>query len=146
MDLAGKVALITGGTKGIGLAVAKDLIQNGASRVIVSGRNILDGLFDTVKCMGNLDILVNGAGILNESFKWTQMIETNVRALITTTELGIDLMKNSKTPGGVVVNLSSIYAIKPVPQLPIFSASKAAVRNATLGFSVFSPTREHAAA
>jgi len=31
-----------------------------------------------VKCMGGLDILVNGAGILNESCKWTQMIETNV--------------------------------------------------------------------
>jgi len=43
MDLAGKVAVITGGTKGIGLAIAKDLIQNGASRVIVSGRDVWEG-------------------------------------------------------------------------------------------------------
>jgi len=43
MDLAGKIAVITGGTRGIGLAVAKDLIQNGASRVIISGRDIREG-------------------------------------------------------------------------------------------------------
>jgi len=43
MDLAGKVAVITGGTKGIGLAVAKDLIQNGTSRVIISGRDVHEG-------------------------------------------------------------------------------------------------------
>uniref|UniRef100_A0A2S2NUM3 15-hydroxyprostaglandin dehydrogenase [NAD(+)] n=2 Tax=Schizaphis graminum TaxID=13262 RepID=A0A2S2NUM3_SCHGA len=43
MDLVGKIAVITGGTKGIGLAVAKDLIQNGASRVIISGRDIWEG-------------------------------------------------------------------------------------------------------
>jgi len=43
MDLAGKVSVITGGIKGIGLAVAKDLIQNGSSRVIISSRDIQEG-------------------------------------------------------------------------------------------------------
>ncbi|XP_050057284.1 pyruvate kinase-like isoform X2 [Aphis gossypii] len=40
MDLAGKVPVNTGGTKGIGLAVAKNLIQNESSRVIISGRDV----------------------------------------------------------------------------------------------------------
>lgn len=40
MDLTGKVAVITGGSSGIGLAVAGDLIQNGGvSQVIIAGRN-----------------------------------------------------------------------------------------------------------
>ncbi|KAE9535688.1 hypothetical protein AGLY_007589 [Aphis glycines] len=172
MDLAGKVAVITGGTKGIGLAVAKDLIQNGTSRVIISGRDIQEGgkalkiltdmcsdkddgyqkaiyvptdvtskeglkeLFNyTATNMGGLNILVNSAAILNESSMWRRMVDTNVKALILSTQLGIDLMQTCKRPGGVIVNLSAIYAIKPLPQLPIFSGTKAAVRSATLAFS-----------
>ncbi|XP_025208135.1 15-hydroxyprostaglandin dehydrogenase [NAD(+)]-like [Melanaphis sacchari] len=169
MDLVGKVAVITGGTRGIGLAVAKDLIQNGASRVIISGRDVQEGgkalkvlkdlcdkdtkaiyvpmdvtseeelkeLFNyTATNMGGLDILVNSAAILNESSMWRRMVDTNVRALITSTELGIDLMKKFKRPGrGVIVNLSAMYAIKPLPQLPVFSGTKAAVRAASLAYS-----------
>lgn len=42
-ELTGKVAVITGGTSGIGLAVAMDLVQNGARHVIVSGRDVVKG-------------------------------------------------------------------------------------------------------
>lgn len=55
--------------------------------------------------------------------------------LIASTDLGCKLMNNLKRPG-VIVNISAIYAIKSQPQLPIFSATKAAVLAATLGFSV----------
>lgn len=43
MELSGKVAVITGGTQGVGLAVAKELIRKGASRVIVAGRDVQTG-------------------------------------------------------------------------------------------------------
>jgi NAD(P)-dependent dehydrogenase (short-subunit alcohol dehydrogenase family) len=46
-DLTGRVALITGATGGIGLAIAKKMKQAGAT-VVVSGRNVakMDAEFD----------------------------------------------------------------------------------------------------
>jgi 3-oxoacyl-[acyl-carrier protein] reductase len=92
-DLSGKVAIVTGSTKGIGLAVAEHLVDAGAS-VVVSSRtaadvNVVSGrlaerapgevvgltcdvsdpeacarlVSDTVARLGRLDILVNNAGI-----------------------------------------------------------------------------------
>jgi dihydroanticapsin dehydrogenase len=88
LKLTGKVALITGGSRGIGFAIAKILSENGASVVITSKnsekikqaeakisnsfgitcdikkknevQNVLD---QTIKKFGKLDILVNNAGI-----------------------------------------------------------------------------------
>ena len=88
MKLTGKVALVTGGSRGIGFAIAKILSENGATVVITSKnsekikqaeakisnsfgitcdikkknevQNVLD---QTIKKFGKLDILVNNAGI-----------------------------------------------------------------------------------
>lgn len=43
MDLAGKSAVIVGGTKGIGLAVAKLLVESGVSRTVITGRDVQVG-------------------------------------------------------------------------------------------------------
>src|SRR5437764_13350104 len=85
LGLAGRVALVTGGSKGIGLAVVKGLVGEGA-RVIAASRSRTPELEDiqgelmhvsvdladpegptraverTVEAFGGLDILVNNAG------------------------------------------------------------------------------------
>ena len=91
MKLAGKTILITGGTAGIGLEAAKQLLANGA-KVIITGRdqskldkakklypdlvtiksdvaNADDArlLFNQIKELGGIDILYNNAGVLSIS-------------------------------------------------------------------------------
>ena len=88
MKLAGKVALVTGGSRGIGFAIAKTLSENGASVVITSKdsdkikkaeskisnsfgiscnikkkNEVQNVVSQTIKKFGKLDILVNNAGI-----------------------------------------------------------------------------------
>ena len=88
MKLTGKVALVTGGSRGIGFAIAKILSDNGASVVITSKNSekikkaeakisnsfgitcdikkkneVQNVLEQTIKKFGKLDILVNNAGI-----------------------------------------------------------------------------------
>ena len=88
MKLAGKIALVTGGSRGIGFAIAKVLSENGASVVITSKDSekikqaeakitnsfgiacdikkksqVQNVLNQTIEKFGKLDILVNNAGI-----------------------------------------------------------------------------------
>lgn len=95
----GKKVLITGGTSGIGLQIAKDFLSEGAN-VIITGRNIdrlkkvkdeinnrnlhiiewnvndidkRNEIFDTIhKKLGNIDIFINNAGIY-ENHNWQDL-------------------------------------------------------------------------
>ena len=104
--LKGKKALLTGGTRGIGYAIAASLIQNGC-RVVITGRNeetvteaalrlgagaipmvwdvsLLEEaenkINEAASLLGGLDIVVNNAGIFAQRGEWSKktLLETTV--------------------------------------------------------------------
>jgi NAD(P)-dependent dehydrogenase (short-subunit alcohol dehydrogenase family) len=116
--LDGKIAIVTGGAKGIGAATAKRFEQAGAKvgvLDIVSGCDVTD---DTqVKAafarIGDFDILVNNAGraarkpAVDLSLKeWNEVVELNLTATFVCSRLAHPHMK--RRGGGAIVNLASI--------------------------------------
>jgi len=155
--LAGKIALVTGGTSGLGLAAAERLASEGAT-VIVTGRREaemtraveqighgaigirgdisrladLDRLYATIReRFGRLDILFANAGggefmplgeITEAHFDTTFSI--NVKGTLFTVQKALPLMQ----AGGVIIVNGSMAAVKGLPGLSVYAASKAALR------------------
>lgn len=137
--LVGKVALVTGGTSGIGKAIA-DLFLSEGSEVIVVGRNTdngqkaIDDGKDFIKCdvskpdniqelfhevdtkYGKLDILVNCAGIW-ETYgldgitpeNYRRVFDTDTGSVIFMTQAFMPLLLKSK---GNIINVSSIGGLQ----------------------------------
>jgi 3-oxoacyl-[acyl-carrier protein] reductase len=159
--LAGKVAIVTGASKGIGASIAKHLAAEGASIVVnyassktgadkvvaeitsaggkavavqgdVSKKADIDRLFtETKKSYGQLDVLVNNAGvyefapleqITEEHFH--KQFNLNVLGLILTTQ---EALKYFPATGGSIINISSVVGVNPLPNAAVYSATKAAV-------------------
>jgi NAD(P)-dependent dehydrogenase (short-subunit alcohol dehydrogenase family) len=151
-----RVALVTGGGTGIGAAAALQLAEAGA-KVVITGRkeaplrasaarhgNIGYVVADVGKAAdaarsvdevrarhGRLDTLVNNAGVLEvapladaSADHVRRTWETNVLGLIETTRLALPLLRQSK---GSIVNLATIIADQPFPNMSVYCASKAAV-------------------
>jgi 3(or 17)beta-hydroxysteroid dehydrogenase len=150
-EFVGKVALITGGGSGIGLATAELLEQRGATVWTADLKNatfVLDvtdeGCWrDTMSAVlarsGVLDILVNAAGISRNSDEdhgvsaaslddWRRIFAVNVEG----TFLGCQAaMRAMGRRGGAIVNISSTTALAPTATLAAYGASKAAVLQLT---------------
>ena len=162
MRLTGRTILITGGSAGIGLALALKFLELG-NEVIVTGRrqSVLDavkaqypglhtiqsdvadpdqiaGLAVQVKWdFPKLDVLINNAGVgipknlrgsVGDLSGLMAEMEINVGGVIRTTSALIDILTANK---GTVINVSSALAFVPVPAMPIYSATKAAVHSYT---------------
>ena len=154
--LEGKIAIVTGGTKGIGLAVTKLFLAEGAT-VIACSRNKNDLDIDgvdyqkldvsnadfckkvvdyVVSKYGRIDILVNNAGIMKDRTtakmtddEFNSVINVNLNGTFNMTRLvGPIMQKNSY---GSIINLSSFVASSGNIGQANYVASKAGIEGMT---------------
>lgn len=155
MDMLGKVAVVTGATRGIGRAIASRLKEAGAE-LVVTGRNpeLLEawhqegalavacdvtqgdqvaGLVETVlEHYGRIDVVVNNAGITDDGLllrmtdaQWQKVLDTNLTGVFHVCRAVIRPMLKQR--GGKIVNISSIVGVAGNAGQINYAAAKAGV-------------------
>jgi len=161
MRLSNRVALITGGNRGIGLATAKLFVKEGA-RVVLFARDKAKGeseassipnakfirgdvikaedcrraVEESIQMFSRLDILVNCAGIIYRNRTVEQTTEDEWDATFDVNVKGTFLMCKHAMPmlrerKGCIVNLSSYVGLVGFRGASAYAASKAAIVNLT---------------
>lgn len=156
MELKGKIAVVTGVSKGIGESMCRQLLDEGCT-VYGLGRNTaqfddknyhfihtdvriyreVERAFEQILAENDqLHVLVNNAGLgyfgnvedlsLEE---WETMIQTNVNGMFYCTRLAVPVMK--KNEYGHIINIASTAALEGMPMVSGYCATKWAVK----GFS-----------
>ena len=152
-SLEGKVALVTGGSRGIGRAIALELGRAGAEVVVgyrtgrdeaeavaaeLGGRAVEADVSDPgaakslVEAAGDLDILVNNAGLTRDGVlarmsddDWRTVLETNLSSVFYTCRAAARPMM--KRRAGAIVNVSSIVGVHGNWGQTNYAASKAGI-------------------
>jgi 3-oxoacyl-[acyl-carrier protein] reductase len=150
-SLEGKNALVTGASRGIGLAIATELARAGASVVVsyrtggdeakalakeIGGRALQADVSDPesaaalVEEAGDLDVLVNNAGVTRDQLllrmsddDWRAVIDTNLSSCFYTCRAVTRGMMRKRA--GSIVNISSIVGLRGNAGQTNYSASKA---------------------
>jgi 3-oxoacyl-[acyl-carrier protein] reductase len=150
-SLEGKAALVTGGSRGIGKAIALELGRAGAAVVVgyrsgkdeaeavaaeIGGRTVQADVSDPtsaqalVEAAGDLDILVNNAGLTRDGLlarmtddDWHTVIETNLSSVFYTCRAVTRPMMKKRA--GAIVNVSSIVGVHGNGGQTNYAASKA---------------------
>src|SRR3954449_8721001 len=158
-DLEGLRLIVTGGASGIGLAVARTALSNGASVAVLDLHptaappgalaltadvsddvSVNAAVEDAAATMGGIDIVVNNAGIGaqgtiedNPLDEWRGVFDVNVFGIVRVTRAALPHLRRSKS--AAIVNTCSIAATAGLPQRALYSATKGAVLSLTLAMA-----------
>ena len=150
-DFGGKTAIVTGGSRGIGKAIAVQLMQSGADVWIwdadplpvdgahcqtvdvTKAHQIKDALAAIIADDRRIDIVINNAGYLGsyrgfEAFdpiEWQRIIGVNLMGVFEVTHQVLPIMR--KAGSGRIVNMGSLAGKEGLPNLAAYSAASAGV-------------------
>lgn len=166
MLLEGKVAIITGASRGIGKAIATHFVQHGAKvaftyhsseekaaaleQELTAGGGVAKGfksdaskvaeaeqlVADVVKEFGTVDIVVNNAGITDDTLlmrmteeQWDRVIDVNLKSCFALTKAVLRTFLKARS--GSIINVSSVVGVQGNAGQANYAASKAGI----LGFT-----------
>ena len=149
-----KIAIVTGGTSGIGLCTAAALAEKGCKVYTISRREFSDPRFTHIRAdvtdpdaaeeavrkvketEGKLDIVVNCAGFgISGAIEFTPLedakrqMDVNFFGMVNVNKPALSIMREQH--GGRIVNTSSMAAVFAIPFQAYYSASKAAINSYT---------------
>lgn len=154
--LEGKVAVVTGGSSGIGLATIEKMVAEGAvaisadvsapadDRIAFEPTDVTDeasliAMVDhVVSQYGHLDVVVANAGVTEKKAgvadidldNWNRVIAIDLTGVVLTNKVVVAQMLKQGT-GGSVINMSSILGVVGAAKSQAYSAAKAGVANYT---------------
>ena len=152
-DFAGRKVLISGGTSGIGAALASSFAAAGAD-VVAAGLpgpeipagvtehrlDVRDGaaVADLAQALGKLDILVNAAGVIRRDAEhdpavFAEVVDINLNGSMRLCTACRPLLAASK---GAIVNLASMLSFFGGGRVPAYSASKGGIAQLTRSLAI----------